>query len=118
MYTASSELYGVLLMRYLLTVLIFLISFPAYADSIYLRMPITPDNPVYSFEDFKVRYLELTGENIQQSPLTNTQETHYMTGSSRLTQAIADQLDSEFPMVIISNKGVWPVGWVTKDPPE
>ena len=96
-----------------------LISSEAHAESIYLQMPIQPDNPVYSFDDFSARYLELTGEAVQSGPLTNTQETHYLIGSWRLTQTIADQLASEFPMVIISAKGVWPIGWVTKTgPPE
>ena len=75
-----------------------------------------PDNPVYSFEDFKARYLELTGEKIQDYPLVNEQETHYLVGSSRLTQEIADQLVSEFPPVTITN--TMPVGWVTKESPQ
>ena len=82
-------------------------------NSRYLKMPIAPNNSVYLFEDFKARYLELTGENIQDAPLTNEQETHYMVGSSRLTQEDADTLASEFPMVNITNS--WPVGWVTKE---
>ena len=106
-------------MRHLVLTLLFIcLSSTAFAQSIYLQIPIQPNNPVYSFEDFKTRYLELTNERIQISPLVNTQETHYLVGSWRLTQTIADQLASEFPMVIISVKGVWPVGWTTKDPPQ
>lgn len=102
-------------MRHLILTLLFIcISSASWAGSIYLQMPIQPDNPVYSFEDFKARYLELTAEKIQNTPLINEQETHYLVGSWRLTQETADQLSSEFPMVIISVKGVWPVGWVTK----
>lgn len=82
--------------------------------TLYLKMPIAPDTPVYSFEDFKARYLELTGEKIQDSPLENEQETHYLVGSSRLTQEKADQLTSEFPPVTIVN--TWPTGWITKEP--
>jgi len=102
-------------MRILLLTLILLFSFPALADSIYLKMPIQPNNPVYTFEEFSARYLELTNEKIQVNPLTNVQETHYMVGSWRLTQEIADQLASEYPMVIISARGVVPVGWATKE---
>lgn len=79
----------------------------------FIKMPITPDTPVYSFEDFKTRYLELTDEKIQDSPLENEQSTHYLVGSSRLTQDIADQLTDEFPQVSIIN--IWPIGWITKD---
>lgn len=78
--------------------------------TLYVQMPIAPNNPVYSYEDFKARYLELTGEKVQDNPLVNLQQTHYLVGSSRLTQAIADQLVSEFPPVTITN--VWPAGWV------
>ena len=81
--------------------------------TLFIKMPIAPDNPVYSFEDFKVRYLELTEESIQSTPLTNEQETHYLVGSSRLTQEISDQLTSEFPPVSIAN--TIPVGWITKE---
>ena len=80
--------------------------------TLFIKMPILADNPVYSFEDFKARYLELTGEKIQNDPLENDQETHYLVGSSRLTQEIADQLISEFPMVTIAN--AIPTGWITK----
>lgn len=69
-------------------------------------------NPNYSYSSFKERYVELTGEKIQDTPLTNEQETHHLVGSSRLTQEVADQLSSEFPMVTISNS--MPVGWITK----
>jgi len=80
--------------------------------SLYLKMPIQPDNPVYSFEDFKVRYKELTGESIQPNPPQNEQGTHYLVGSWILTQEIADQLIDEFPPVTIGN--TIPVGWVDK----
>ena len=85
-------------------------------SSIYLQMPISPNNPVYSFEDFKARYLELTGENVplkpQKNDVGNGVSTHYLMGSWRLTQEHADILASEFPMVTVSSRGVWPAGWV------
>lgn len=77
--------------------------------TLFIKMPI--QHPFY--EAFKARYLELTGEGIQKYPRTNTQETHYLVGSSRLTQEITDQLVSEFPMVQIADK--IPVGWVDKE---
>lgn len=69
-------------------------------------------NPNYTYDGFKARYLELTNESIQTQPLENEQGTHYLVGSSRLTQVIADQLKSEFPMVSITDN--WPVGWTPK----
>lgn len=77
--------------------------------TLFIKMPV--ESPF--FEDFKARYLELTGEKIQDNPLTNEQETHYLVGSSRLLQDKADQLVSDFPTVSISN--VMPIGWVTKE---
>lgn len=81
--------------------------------TIFLQMPIVPNNPIYTYEGFKARYLEVTGERIQSRPLENAQGTHYMVGSSRITQAQAAQLASEFPMVTITNN--WPVAWVGKN---
>lgn len=81
--------------------------------TLFIQMPIAPDNPIYDFDSFKARYLELTGEKVQDNPLTNEQETHYLVGSWRLTQTLADQLTTEFPMVTIVN--AFPMGWVTKE---
>lgn len=85
---------------------------------IFLKMPIAPNNPVYSFENFKTRYLELmidngTSQKIQETPVINEQETHYLISSRLLPQSIADQLISEFPMVVQTN--TWPVGWINKE---
>lgn len=71
-----------------------------------------PKAPGLDYDAFKMRYLELTGEAIQDVPLENIQETHYVVGSSRLSQAIADQLVLEFPAVTIGQD--MPAGWTTK----
>lgn len=76
--------------------------------ALYIKIP--KQNPFYG--SFKDRYLELTDEKIQDSPLENEQRTHYLVGSSRLSPEIADQLISEFPQVSIRDS--WPIGWVTK----
>jgi hypothetical protein len=76
-------------------------------------MPIAPNNPVYTLERFKNRYLELVGEKIQDHPNVNRQNTHYLVGSSRLTQGMANQLAAEFPMVTVTNQ--WPAAWQPED---
>lgn len=77
--------------------------------TLYIKMPQAPG---LDYGIFRARYLELTGEKIQDTPLENEQGTHYLVGSSRLSQAIADQLVSEFPAVTIGQD--MPVGWLTK----
>lgn len=84
--------------------------------TIFVQMPININTPVYSLAKFKARYLELTGESVQDNPPQNAQGTHYIIGSSRLTQVHADQLANEFPQVIISN--AFPVGWEPKEDPD
>lgn len=71
-----------------------------------------PSKAPFDINAFKARYLELTGEKIQGNPLVNDVETHYLVGSSRLTQEIADKLTSEFPLVNIAK--TMPAGWITK----
>lgn len=77
--------------------------------TLYIKMP--KNNPF--FNNFKADYLATTGEKIQDSPAENEQGTHYLVGSSRLTQEQADELVSRNPSVTIMNS--WPNGWVTKE---
>ena len=66
---------------------------------------------IYSSEDFKARYLELTAEKIQDQPLKSANGTGLMVGSSRLTQILADQIMVEFPTIKIVT--TFPVDWVS-----
>lgn len=77
--------------------------------TLFIKMP--KQNP--HLEGFKADYLATTGEKIQDTPLENDQGTHYLVGSSRLTQEHADELASRNPSVTIMNS--WPAGWVTKE---
>ncbi|MGR3179848.1 MAG: hypothetical protein ACUZ8E_17550 [Candidatus Anammoxibacter sp.] len=80
--------------------------------TIFIKMPImNQSNPNYTLDGFKARYLELTNESIQTEPLENEQGTHYLVGSSRITQEVADQLKDEFPMITFIDE--IPDGWVT-----
>jgi len=45
---------------------------------------------------FRARYLEMTGEAVQENSLQNTDGTKYMIGSSRITVAQIDILRSTF----------------------
>lgn len=61
---------------------------------------------------FATRYLELTGETVQTTPLENMAQTHYLVGSSRVTQEQITTLEIEFPDIITTNE--FPSLWVTK----
>ena len=77
--------------------------------TIYIKIP---SKSPFDIDAFKARYLELTNEHIQNNPPQNEQETHYLVGSSKLTQKVANQLSVEFPLV--SNSKNIPDSWVDK----
>ena len=93
-----------------------LISFDARADMsrIYVQMPILPNNPIYSWDDYRTRHFAVTGYKIPAGCSQNTQGTHYLSGElvEHFTEAQQDTLKSEFPMVLYTDG--WPVGWVNK----
>ena len=76
----------------------------------FITIPV--DSQDFNLADFKADYKATTGENIQNNPPINEEETHYLVGSSKLTQEQADGLVERNPSVTI---GSYPVGWVTKD---
>lgn len=69
--------------------------------------------PKVDLASFKPAYLALVGETIQSQPLENTEETHYLVGSSRVTQAQIDSLVNDYPDVSYTSDN-YPQGWVTK----
>jgi len=77
----------------------------------YIKFPTTPPN--FDLEQFKDDYLSTTGETLQGIPLENKQETHYMIGSSRITNSQFDALKDDYPTISKTNN--WPAGWVTKE---
>lgn len=93
-------------MRYIILTVLFLFSLPAYADTIYMK---SPQAPGIDFAAFKADYEALTGETIQDPPPENKLGTHYIIGSSRLTQEQADILVLDHPGITFSV--TMPVGW-------
>ena len=69
--------------------------------------------PTSGFDGFKDDYLEETGEAIQSTPLMNTEETHYLIGSSRITQDNFNALVEVHTDISISDDV--PDDWVTKE---
>jgi len=72
--------------------------------SIYLKIPILANNPVYSPEDFQARYLELTTargdpENFVLNNMREEAGVNQMSGSTKLHIDDAATLKSEFPMI-------------------
>lgn len=49
-------------------------------------------------EEFRQRYLEVTGEKIQATPLENTDGTHFMVGTSRIFSRHIKDLVEEFAL--------------------
>ena len=84
----------------------------------FIKYQMTDDLPVYSTDIFKTRYFELVGEHIQTYARENVASTHCLVGSSKLTQAVADQLMTEFPTQIEITTPNEPSGWVYKDDPD
>lgn len=69
--------------------------------------------PVSDMAVFAPRYLELTGEQIQDNPPLNAGETHCLIGTARMTADASDTLMDEFPEVIIGDSP--PSGWLPKE---
>ncbi|MBI1425819.1 MAG: hypothetical protein GC149_20540 [Gammaproteobacteria bacterium] len=51
-------------------------------------------------EQFRARYLAVTGEIIQGEPAENADGTFYSVGSARIQQGHIDTLSAEFPDVV------------------
>jgi len=68
----------------------------------YITIPKLDNNPVYSYAIFAARYLELTGENVQDSKPETVNGLLYF-GSNKLTPEIMATLKTEFPMIRIEN---------------
>ena len=66
------------------------------------------------YADFKARYLELTNMAIQNTPLENVEETHYLVGTHKLSDATQAMLEAEFPNISITNDTI-PAGWTSKE---
>ncbi len=78
----------------------------ANTDTIYIKWPIAKD------EQFRAKYHSITGEGIQTSPATNIEQTHYLVGSSRITQLQVFTLRALFPLSGIFFGNSVPNSWV------
>lgn len=103
-----------------MSVVLVALSLPAHAqiERVYVQMPIMPNNPIYTWEAYRTRHLEVTGHKIPAKASQNTQGTHYLSGevAAHLIQEHQDTLKAEFNMVLYTDG--WPNGWVNKEPPE
>lgn len=105
-----------------LTIFIFLclISFNAFAGTIYLQIPILANNPVYSPEAFAADYLDTTGEIYVLGNMHEQAGVMQMSGSSRITEAQAAELKTRWPMMkfYVSTDGELPPNWTPKVYPD
>ena len=67
--------------------------------TIYIKIPILPNNPVYSAEDFAADYLNVTGEIFILDSMKEEAGIMQMTGSSICTEAQAIELQGRWPMM-------------------
>jgi len=72
-----------------------------------------PQAPGVDFQAFKDDYLVTTGEKIQNTPIANEQDTHYLVGSSRLSQEDANALISRHHGITIAK--TIPAGWKNRE---
>lgn len=83
----------------------------------YIKFPTSPPN--FDLAQFKAAFLGEVVDNegnpvkIQDSPLENEQETHYLIGCPWVTDDNFTALKAEFPA--ISKTVNFPAGWVTKE---
>ena len=86
-------------MRIFIFILLMLSVFPAYAETIYIRIPVLADNPVYSPEDFAAYYLATIGENYLLNNMRSEAGINQMGGSTRITEDQAIELQGRWPMM-------------------
>ena len=88
----------------------------AYAETIYIQIPILANNPIYNSEDFSADYLATTGEVWVMLNMQEQAGVNMMMGSSRATEAQVAELKTRWPMMSwykqIDNE--YPPGWVQK----
>ncbi len=75
--------------------------------TIYAAWPIDESDA-----DFRAAYLDTVGEAIQNNPIANDTMTHYVVGSSRITQDYIDILQAAFPATYFGTSR--PDWWVDK----
>ena len=67
--------------------------------TIYIKIPISPNNPIFTQEDFAADYLATTGEIYVLNNMQEEAGINQMGGSSRITEAQAIELQGRWPMM-------------------
>lgn len=80
--------------------------------TIYIRIPISPDNPVFTPENFAAAYLAKTGEVFVLSNMREEAGVMQMTGSNRATEAQMQELKVDYPMMKYDLE--MPANWIPK----
>lgn len=91
------------------------ISLEAFADTIYIRIPILAESK-YTKEDFATDYKATTGEGWVMNNMREEKSEMMMMGSSRLTEAQAIELKERWPMINYHKQitDEYPDGWNPK----
>ena len=84
--------------------------------TIYTQIPILPNNPVFTPEDFAADYLATTGEEYVLMNMEEEAGVNQMSGSSRITEAQAAELAGRWPMMTyyVQTGTELPPGWTPK----
>ena len=83
---------------------------------IYIQIPIAPNNPIFTPEDYAVDYLETTGEGWVQLNMEEEAGVRMMMGTTRATEAHCIELKSRWPMMTykVTDNHELPAGWIPK----
>lgn len=67
--------------------------------AIYIKIPISPNNPIFTQEDFAADYKATTGEGYVLGNMLEEAGVNQLTGSHRITEAQAVELKGRWPMM-------------------
>jgi len=65
----------------------------------YIQIPLAPNKPEYTKEDFAIDYLATTGEIWVHDNIRDKNGIVEMMGSTKCTEAMADDLKTRWPMM-------------------
>lgn len=86
----------------------------AGVNNTYIQIPLLPNNPIYTKEDFAADYLATTGEVWLHNNIQDENGVVEMMGSTRCTEAMAADLKTRWPMMkydIVNEGAGLPVGF-------
>lgn len=82
--------------------------------TIYIKIPVLANNPIYSPEDFVADYLATVGEIYVLNNMVEESGVMQMTGSHRITEEQAVELESRWPMMSYSIDE-FPFNWIPEE---